>query len=154
MSRFKPCTSVAELRGAFLLVLALGLPLPRAGAAEALEVGEKIRLKELVLKVRDQSDVLQSKYLEYRVSRKRFEAEKGIFEPDFVASYERDENKRRNTAEQQSQQILINNTRIFQEQNNVYNAGLEGLIPIGGKVRLGYTLRDLDNNLQPGLGVT
>jgi outer membrane protein TolC len=137
------------------LFLAISPALMRAAddSTPVLLEGESLSLKELTQRVILHNTALQSKQLEFRISRKRYQAEKGIFEPDFVASYERDENKRRNTAEQQSQQFLLNTTRIFQEQNNVYNAGLEGLIPIGGRVRLGYTMRDLDNNLQPSLGV-
>jgi len=67
-----------------------------------------------------------------------------MFEPELVLSSDRVENKRENTAEQRRSSGVA----IFEEKNNIYNAGIEALVPTGGKIRLGYTLRDLRNNLQ------
>lgn len=87
---------------------------------------------------------LQVRLLEFEVSRRRLDGERAIYEPDFVASYERQSNSRQNSREQAVSQSV----RIFEDNNNIYNAGLEALIPTGARVRLGYSLRDLDNNIQ------
>ena len=41
---------------------------------------------------------------------------------------------------------------LFSERNNIYDSGLEGLAPTGAKIRLGYTLSDLRNNLTNNVG--
>ncbi len=93
----------------------------------------------------ERNEALQGKYLEYEVSRRRGRAEKGAFEPDFVASYEHDDNKRKNTSVQAAAEF---GAPQFAEQNNIYSGGLESLVPTGAKLRLGYTLQDLKNTLQ------
>jgi len=89
--------------------------------------------------------------LDFGISRLRHASERGVFEPDFVASFAHDVNKRENTAEQSSAQF---GRSTFTETNDIYNGGLESLVPSGARVRLGYTLRDLRNSLQSGIRST
>ena len=103
-----------------------------------------LTLRAFVQKVLRQNESLQVHLLELEISNRKLQAERGAFEPELVGSAERVENKRENTAEQ----IRSLGTRRFEEENNIYNGGLESLVPSGGRVRLGYTLRDLNNNLQ------
>ena len=106
-------------------------------------------LKEFVQLVLQRNETIQIRILELAITKKKLQAERGVFEPELVASYDRVENKRQNTAEQRRSTGVL----IFDEENNIYNGGLEALIPTGAKIRLGYTLRDLRNNLQdPPLG--
>ncbi len=109
-----------------------------------------LTLREFVQLVLQRNESLRARLLEYEISEKRTRGEEGIFEPELVLGYDRIDNERENTAEQRRS----SGVQVFEEQNNVYNAGLEALVPSGAKVRLGYTLRDLRNNLQdPALGV-
>lgn len=109
-----------------------------------------LTLREFVQLVLQRNESLRARLLEYEISEKRTRGEQGIFEPELVLGYDRIDNERENTAEQRRS----SGVQVFEEQNNVYNAGLEALVPSGAKVRLGYTLRDLRNNLQdPALGV-
>lgn len=109
----------------------------------------EIRLGDFLRLVISRNESLHARVLEYEINHQRFRGERGIFEPELVLSYDRVENKRENTAEQRRSTGVL----IFEEDNNIYNAGLEALVPSGAKVRLGYTLRDLRNNLQdPALG--
>jgi outer membrane protein TolC len=110
----------------------------QSGATNALA------LKDFVQLVLQRNETIQIRLLELAITKKRLGAERGIFEPELVASYDRVENKRENTAEQRRSTGVL----IFEEDNNIYNGGLEALIPTGAKIRLGYTLRDLRNNLQ------
>jgi outer membrane protein TolC len=103
-----------------------------------------LALKEFVQLVLERNEAIQVRILELAITKKRLSAERGIFEPEVVASYDRVENKRQNTAEQRRSTGVL----VFDEENNIYNGGLEALIPTGAKIRLGYTLRDLRNNLQ------
>lgn len=103
-----------------------------------------LALRDFVQLVLQRNETIQIRILELAITKKRLNAERGVFEPEFVASYDRVENKRQNTAEQRRSTGVL----IFDEENNIYNGGLEALIPTGAKIRLGYTLRDLRNNLQ------
>jgi outer membrane protein TolC len=135
-------------RGVATGLLCLGAPLLSAGPAgaapEAARLTADLTLKELVRRVLEHNENIQARMLEVEINRRKYRGERGIFEPEFVASYDHQENKRENTTEQ----FLSSTTEIFQERNNIYNAGIESLIPTGARLRLGYTLRDLDNNLQ------
>ena len=106
-------------------------------------------MKEFLNLVLERNESLQIRSLEVRIAEKRLKAESGIYEPELLLGYDRVYNKRENTAEQRRSSGVA----IFEEENNIYTTGIEALVPTGAKVRLGYTLRDLRNNLQdPALG--
>lgn len=109
-----------------------------------------LSLRSFVQLVLQRNESLRVRLLEFEINEKRFRGEQGIFEPEVVLGYDRVDNERENTTEQRRS----SGVQVFEEQNNIYNAGLEALVPSGAKVRLGYTLRDLRNNLQdPAQGV-
>ncbi len=68
----------------------------------------------------------------------------GVFEPDLVMSIEREGNKRENTIEQ----TISQGTAFFEEDNTLFAAGVEGLAPTGGRYRVGWSERDISNNLR------
>jgi outer membrane protein TolC len=107
-------------------------------------LAQNLTVKELVQRVIDRNEALQARLLEYEASRRRYSAEKGIFEPDLTGSVSHERNSRLNTVEQQRATL----SDSFSETNNLYAAGIESLVPTGAKLRLGYSLRDLNNNLQ------
>jgi outer membrane protein TolC len=109
----------------------------------------EIALRDFLRLVIERNESLHGRILEFEITQKRLKAEQGAFEPEWVLSYDRVENKRENTAEQRRSSGVVQ----FNEKNNLYNAGLEALVPTGAKIRLGYSLRDLQNNLQnPTIG--
>lgn len=124
---------------------------PAIAAAEATgPATNTLSLRSFVQLVLQRNESLRARLLEFEINEKRFRGEQGIFEPELVLGYDRVDNERENTAEQRRS----SGVQVFEEQNNIYNAGLEALVPSGAKVRLGYTLRDLRNNLQdPAQGV-
>jgi outer membrane protein TolC len=106
---------------------------------------ERISLEECLRRVVAYNEALQVRALEWLANEHRLKAARGIFEPEVVASYERVSNERPNNLQQQASLLA---TPYLDELNNLYSGGLEFLAPTGGKLRVGYTLRDLRNNLQ------
>ncbi len=107
-------------------------------------VPESVTLQDFLRLVIERNESLHGRILEYEIAHQRMQAEQGIFEPELTLGYDRVENERENTAEQRRSSGVL----VFKEKNNIYNAGIEALVPTGARVRLGYTLRDLRNNLQ------
>jgi len=91
-----------------------------------------------------QNERIQAQLVSFEATNRSARAERGIFEPNLVASADRVDNSRQNS----SQQIVSLGTQLFAEQNNLYNGALEQLVPTGARVRLGYNLQDLRNTLQ------
>ena len=107
-----------------------------------------LTLPDLVRRVLERNETVQGKLLEFEVNRRKYAAEWGAFEPEGFGTASRESNKRQNNTEQAA---AGNGVSIFREQNNLYSAGIESLVPTGARVRLGYTLSDLNNNIPPGL---
>ncbi len=129
-----------------LLVLVLAVLLvSRMGGQSATEQvqADFLTLRELVRRVLAENESLQMQVLEMEINRQKLKGERGVFQPELVGSAEHEENKRETTIQEQ----ISTRTPLFQEKNNIYNLGLESLLPVGTRVRLGYTLRDLRNNL-------
>ncbi len=105
-----------------------------------------LRLHDYLQTVLRQNNTLQSQMLQSEAARRKSKAELGAFEPLLELSAMHEANKRTNTVVQQASQ---NGQGYFNERNNVYDSGIESLLPTGGKIRLGYTLSDLGNNVNP-----
>ena len=130
-----------------LLVLPLVVPLAAALPSQAFArpAAADLTLDVFLKRVLERNESLQAKMLEVEINRRKARGEYGAFEPEVFGSVSREANKRENTVEQQSN---LNGANTFTERNNIYQGGLETLVPSGAKVRLGYTLRDLKNSLQ------
>ncbi len=137
-----------EYRFQLALTLALGLVFAAFGAgAETNAVPiTGIKLNDYLQQVMEHNESVQAQMLEAEVARHKNKAEVGIFEPEFQAAYTRESNQRTNNVQQQAQQ---NGQGYFSERNNIYDFGVQDMIPTGGKIRLGYTLSDLANNVNP-----
>ncbi len=59
-------------------------------------------------------------------------------------SAEQERNKRENTIEQ----TISQGTSLFNEENKLFFAGVEGSVPTGARYRIGYSDRDITNNLR------
>src|SRR5439155_25583401 len=101
-----------------------------------------LTLNDLIREVLQRNEGIQQRILEMEISRRKYIGEKGVFEPDLVSSWDRVAN-RRETSSQEARSL----GNLFIERNDIYNAGLEGLVPTGARVKLGYTLRDQKNNI-------
>ncbi|MCB1120110.1 MAG: TolC family protein [Verrucomicrobiae bacterium] len=87
---------------------------------------------------------LQVSQLDYDIAEERAKAEWAIFEPVLLLTLAQESNNRQNTTEQ----FLSQRVSIFDEHNEIYSGAIEGVLPTGGKVRVGTQIRNLDNNLQ------
>lgn len=117
----------------------LGFCLSDARAAEL-----NLTLKEFLARVLTNNENIQMKILENEISRKQYEAQKGIFEPTLIgsATYE----DRRNALTEEQKRNLFFAT-VFNERNYRYESAVEMLTPSGAKLRVGYNVNDLNNNL-------
>ena len=129
-----------RLMSGVLLILASSL----LAQSNAKHGGVDLTLSNFLSQVYEQNEVIQAKLLETEVARRKSKAEYGIFEPEFFGSAERVYLNRQNTVQEERSMY----TDVYQEDNKIYQSGIEGLVPTGMRLRLGYTLRDLENNLQ------
>jgi outer membrane protein len=119
---------------------------PRLQAAPSASTGAAdLSLDQFLALVLARNETIQVRLLEFEASRRKARAEHGVFEPEAFASYTRQINKRKNTVLEQSSEL---GALLFNERNNIYEGGVEGSTSTGARIRLGYTLSDLHNNLQ------
>lgn len=103
-------------------------------------------LTNYIALVLQRSEKLQSDATSLRATNLLSKAERGIFEPALVGSVEHNESRRQNTA----RDVVSLGNSLFDERNNSYTSALEFLVPTGARVRIGYSLREINNNLQFG----
>lgn len=115
---------------------------PTTPAGPAWSVG----LTNYLALVIERSERLQADAAGFRATNRLTRAERGIFEPALVGSVEHNENRRQNNA----RDVVSLSNSLFDERNNNYTSALEFLVPTGARMRLGYSLRELHNNLQFG----
>lgn len=106
----------------------------------------KLRLNEYLHQVLQHNELLQAQMFGSEADRRKWKAQWGDFEPQLKLSFTREANRRTNNIQQQA---TLSGQNLFDERNNIYNGGVESLLPTGAKVNMGYTLRDLVNNVNP-----
>ena len=112
-----------------------------------------LSLREFIELVRVKNERIRSQHLEWAISRQAVKKEQSIFEPEFVGSYQHEDNRLRNTVEEASSRsswltmFQPEVQEVYEERNNDYSAAIEGLVPTGARLRLGYTLREMSNIL-------
>jgi len=115
-------------------------------ADDIIQQESPLRLNELRRMVLEQNDQIQMRLQDTEVSERLHRAEKGIFEPQLVGGAEYFDTSRPNNR-QQSAQLGFFARPFYLERNTLYNAGIEFLLGTGAKLRTGYMLRDLNNNV-------
>ena len=141
----KAVSAVTVVAGISILCLLGCQNLCASPSTNANEVVE-LRLTDYLQKVLDNNDTVQARILEAEAGFRKERGEHGIFEPEWDASINRVINKRTNNVQQAAEQ---SGQFFFSERNTIYDTGLQALLPTGGKVRIGYTLSDLVNNVNP-----
>jgi outer membrane protein TolC len=141
--------SVGETRtgGACLIWAGLFLPVTLLAQSAATHGSFELSLQDYLSRVLERNESIQQRQLEVEVARRKYRGEYGAFEPELFGSFTRESNKRQNTVEQQ--QTTPTGSGVFNELNNIYQGGLQALVASGARVQLGYSLRDLKNNIQP-----
>lgn len=131
------------------LVLALPHPLARAETTNEpapAQAAWTLGVTNYLALVLENNRRLKADTLTLRATNELAKAERGIFEPAFVGSVDHTENRKQNTA----RDVVSLGNQLFDERNNSYSSALEFLVPSGARLRVGYSLRDIQNNLQFG----
>ncbi|MEX1346094.1 MAG: TolC family protein, partial [Desulfobacterales bacterium] len=108
----------------------------------------RLSLSELIHRVVAQNQQIQSQKAQWDIKQAEGKGTHAIFEPDFVTSAEYEDNSKKNTPQESLNRL---GEDVYTERNWDYNVGLEGLVPTGGKVNLGYELRQLSNSVTKDL---
>lgn len=122
----------------FLVVVATTLSLPPLLSQEG------INLNQTLNKVLEANLRLQASELDHSMAVERSKAEWAIFEPVLLVTLAKESNRRENSTER----FLSQRVSVFDEQNSIFSAAIEGTLPSGGNLRLGSQMRELENNLQ------
>lgn len=130
-----------------LLVAVLGWAAPRLAAADspAPTPTDTLALADFMQRVVEHNEAIQARLLAFHASRSQRKAEAGTFEPAWVGSGEYVDRKRPNTIEIERS---LRSGGFFRERNENYSTGLEVVSPLGTRVRLGASGRQLINNVQ------
>jgi outer membrane protein TolC len=104
----------------------------------------KMSLRDFVQLVREKNEQIGFQDSELAISREAVKGAKAIFEPAFIGSYQYQDDKRRNTLQELLSLSFIPD---FLEKSRNYQAAVEGVVPTGGRLRVGYSLRDFSNNI-------
>ncbi|MEA3416874.1 MAG: TolC family protein [Thermodesulfobacteriota bacterium] len=108
----------------------------------------KIGLEDFIKLVKEKNERIIVQQLEWEITGDAIKNAKSIFEPEVVGSYEHERSKAKYSKEEAVS--FFGSASDRDEQNNNYNAAIEGLIPTGGRISLGYTLQELSNNFNKG----
>ena len=103
---------------------------------------KRLSLTELIRQVVAQNQQIQIQKAEWDIKQAEEKGTHAIFEPDFVTSAEYEDNSKKNTPPESLNRL---GEDVYTERNWDYSVGFEGLVPTGGKVNLGYELRQLSN---------
>jgi outer membrane protein TolC len=110
-----------------------------------------LKVSELVQRVLQRNQTLQVKLLDFEISRRKYLAEKGAFEPAAFANLNHQVDNRQNSSLQAG---ALLGSPFYHATNTMYEGGLEESVPLGTKIHLGYTLTDIHDTLQPASGFT
>ncbi|MEA1900040.1 MAG: TolC family protein, partial [Thermodesulfobacteriota bacterium] len=115
----------------------------------------KLGLEDFIKLVKEKNESIIVQQLEWEISGDEIKNAKSIFEPEVAGSYEHERSKEKYSEEEKADLFsalygATGNDR--DERNNNYNIALEGLLPTGARVSLGYTLQELSNNFNEDTG--
>ncbi|MFT6318419.1 MAG: outer membrane protein TolC [Candidatus Azotimanducaceae bacterium] len=105
-----------------------------------------LSLGDFVALVAQNNDRINYQRMEWEISRAGVNSAKSMYEPAVIATYRYTDSNTPNTTEEEFRRAF---SPEFIEQNNAYSVGVEGMVPTGGQVKVSFTNRDLDNNIQP-----
>lgn len=114
---------------------------------------ESLSLTEYMQRVVGYNDSVQGQVLGFKAARYQRDAEKGAFEPTFVASTEFIDRDQPNNFQLERSLGFLNGQdpggypSIFLERNWSYSSAIEMATPVGTRFRLGVTGRELRNNV-------
>ncbi len=124
------------------------LPVQTNEQAETLPPSLRLDLLELVDLVRTKNEQILMQEAEWAIKQIEVEKARAVFEPDLVLGFLHEDNRQLNNAEESVSRQFEN---VFEEKNSDYNLSIEGIVPTGAKVNLGYTMQRLSNTLTKSL---
>jgi len=110
----------------------------------------RLSIKDFIKLVREKNEQISFQNEEWGIRRDAIEGAKSVFEPAFVGSYSKNETTQKNTVSEAVSQGFLPE---FEEKSHNYQAAVEGMIPTGAKLKLGYTLKDFHSSIQQNYGV-
>ncbi len=134
--------STRTTRFLFNVLIAAAIRLNAIGWAES---SVELSLEDYIQQVLDHNDRIQISVLQTEVGLRRLDSQRTLYNPELVLNGQYQDLDRPNTVQQERQ---LSGLAEFDQQSHLYSSGIESLIPGGGRVRLGYSLSRLRNNLQ------
>lgn len=117
---------------------------PNPTAKPAASMDGAMTLKSLIGQVVANNQQIQSQKLQWGIQQAEVDKARAIFEPRLVSSIQLEDRSQKNTAEQAaSRQFAL----TYDERNWDFSAAVQGLLPTGGQVQIGYDSRRLSNTL-------
>lgn len=121
------------------------LPISISAATNGMSAELPLSLPEFRRLMMVQNDAIQLKRLEYEIGDQTAKGEHGLFEPSLVGSVSYLHNDK--PSNQQLLTSLGGRTNLH-ERNVIYDGGIDFMLPSGGKITPGYSLRQIKNTLQ------
>lgn len=109
-----------------------------------------LTLKDYLHRVIQYNQTVQAQMVDTLANEYKEKSGYGIFEPQLDTEVSMEADKRLNNNQEESEQ---DNGALYVDKNILYNGNVDMLTPIGTKVQLGATMSDLDNNINPNLGI-
>ena len=109
-----------------------------------------LSLTDFIQLVREKNEQIRFRDLEWAISREAVKGANAIFEPAFVSTYQHGDLRQRTTLKER---VELNFLPEFAEKSTDYEAALEGVVPTGARLRLGYSLRAFRNTLDEAYGI-
>jgi len=122
------------------------LPAAEPGSSEALSLG----IRDVILLVNEKNEKIMAQRLEVAISREAIKGAWSIFEPEMVGSYRRDDAREKYTEEDKAK--LLYAFDELKEANHSYNLAVEELVLTGGRLNVGYTMKEISNNFNQDTG--
>jgi outer membrane protein len=107
---------------------------------------DRLPLKDFVKLVAIRNDRIAYQKTEWAIAKSGVDSVSGIYEPELTASYQYTDSDTPNTTEEEFRRSFA---PTFIERNHDYSLAVESVVPTGGRVRVSYTFRDIENNIQP-----
>lgn len=109
-------------------------------------LNSKLSLGDYLKLVAAKNDKIAYQRLSWSIAKSGSLSARGMFEPALTASYRYTDSNTPNTTEEEFRRSFAPE---FIEKNRDLQLGVEKTIPTGGKLKVAYTFRHLDNNIQP-----
>ena len=111
--------------------------------------GADLTLADLVKRVLQHNEEVQVKFMDFAASQSKAKSEYGVFEPQAYATINDQVDNRQNSSIQAA--ALLSQPYYF-ATNITYETGVESTLLTGTRLRVGYTLSDIHDNIQPVSG--